>query len=108
MDDEDRVGEDVRDGEEVRCAGFLPTGGGFLDVEPFVEVERRRSLLVGIGCVEGGEGRVVEEIGPSRDVWESVEANEATAEGLKGGGSLRVPLVAWRGLGGGGVKEAGI
>lgn len=39
----DSVGEEVVDGEEVRCTGLRPTGGGaFLDVELVVELESRR------------------------------------------------------------------
>lgn len=45
-EDEDGAGEDVRDGEEVRCIGFLATGGAFLDVELIVELDRRRSSSV--------------------------------------------------------------
>jgi hypothetical protein len=43
-----KVGDVVREGEELKCTGFLATGGGFLDVELVVDVERRRSVVEGI------------------------------------------------------------
>ena len=66
MEEVDKVGEDVRDGDDARCMGFLATGGGFLDVELVVEVERRRSSFVAVGRVEGS--RLDERFKPSREV----------------------------------------
>jgi len=42
---EDRVGDEVSEGELVKCTGFRATGGGRLDVELVVEVESRRSCV---------------------------------------------------------------
>jgi hypothetical protein len=94
----------VSEGEDARCTGFFATGGGFLDIELLVEVERRRSLFVAVGMVEGP--RFIEGLEPSREVCDRFLVNDATALGWKAGGSLRVPFGVWRGFGGGGVDEA--
>jgi hypothetical protein len=81
----------VEDGDEVRWTGFLATGGAaFLDVELFVEVERRRSAGFGGGTGLPAEG------GPSFvDARERSLVSELVEEfGLNGGGSLRGPFVA--------------
>jgi hypothetical protein len=81
----------VEDGDEVRWTGFLATGGAaFLDVELFVEVERRRSAGFG-----GGIGLLAEGETSFKDAWDRVLLSELTEEfGLKGGGSFRGPFVA--------------
>jgi hypothetical protein len=74
--------------------GFRATGGGaFLDDELVVEVERRRSEG---GWVWGGVD-LVEGASPG-DPCESLLVNSETGvvDGLKGGGSFRVPLVLVR------------
>ena len=66
MEEVDKVGEDVSDGDDARCTGFLATGGGFLDVELVVEVERRRSSFIAVGRVE--DSRLDERLETSREV----------------------------------------
>ena len=94
----------MEQGEEVRWIGFRATaGGGPLDVELFVEVERRRSLC----CGGGKTGLLVEDWTSFRDVWNKPLLSEVN-DGSKGGGSLREPFVVdevdGRGFGGGGVN----
>jgi hypothetical protein len=87
-------------GEEVRCTGFRPTGGAdFFEVVLVEEIEARRSL----GEVKSGGGRLDVDTEPSwREAWEKLLGRDAVEDGLYGGGSLREPLVAGRGFGGGG------
>jgi hypothetical protein len=82
---------DVKEGEEVRWTGFFATGGeAFLGVELLVEVERRRSAGFG-----GGVGLLVEGGTSFREICDKFLSSAVTeGEGLKGGGSLRSPLVA--------------
>lgn len=79
----------------MRWAGLRATGGAaFLEVELFVEVERRRS--VGLG---GGMGLFAGAGVSFKDVWERSLVSELVDElGLNGGGSLRGPFVGGRPL----------
>jgi hypothetical protein len=106
VDTVDKVGDAVGDRDEVKCTGLRATGGGaFFDVELVVEVERRRS--------EVGGGLNVVEVAAElscKEAWERFLASaETDPVGLKGGGSLRVPLVElpfeFRGFGGGGGTD---
>jgi hypothetical protein len=101
--DSDSLGLVESVGEEVRCTGLRPTGGAdFFDVVLVDDIEARRSL----DEVRPDDGWLGVETGASlRDAWEKLLANDATDCGLKGGGSLREPLVAGRGFGGGGAND---
>jgi len=94
---EDRVGDEVSEGEPVKCTGFRATGGGRLDVELVVEVESRRSRA-DVGS-DGGMTVVFVDGVLFKEVWENVLDKGIMPEGLYGGGNLRVPFVVLRELG---------
>jgi hypothetical protein len=82
------------------------TGGGtFFEVELIVEVDRRRS--------EADRGREAVEL-LFKEVWARLldKAETAVSVALKGGGTLRVPLVElefeFRGFGGGGATDLAV
>lgn len=95
----ERVGDEVSEGEPLKCTGLRATGGGRLDVELVVEVESRRSWVVEL--FGGGRTAFVSGGGvvPLKEVWEKFLADGSTPEGLYGGGSLRVPFVVLREFG---------